>query len=129
MRNFFLLFIIISISGCKKKDDTPPGLQFKTGTGYTYSDLTVSHGSSFVVGIIANSGASDLQLFYTEVAYDGSNAPKLVSRIWLNASEANHYERDVTVTTRNQPGTERWVFDVNDADGRITKKEIRVTVQ
>ena len=129
MQKIFLLVIIIAFSGCKKKDDTPPDLQLKTTAGYTYSDLTVSVGSSFTVGIIAKSGASDLQLFYTEVAFDGSNAPNLVSKIWMTASETNQYEKDVTVTTRNQPGTERWVFDVNDTEGRITKKEIRVTVQ
>ncbi len=120
---------MIVISASCKKDNTPPDLQLKTGSGYTYSDLTLTLGAHFTVGMIANSGASDLQLIYTEVAFDGANTTRLVSRIWMTAAEANHCEKDITITTRNQAGTERWVFDVNDADGRISKKEIRVTVQ
>ncbi|HEU4719508.1 MAG TPA: hypothetical protein VFU15_16810, partial [Bacteroidia bacterium] len=86
-------------------------------------------GSQFVVGIIADKTTDDLKLLYTEVAFDGANTTSLVSRVWLAPDERSHFERDITVTLRSQAGTERWVFNVNDANGRISKKEIRVTVQ
>jgi hypothetical protein len=127
MRNL-VLFLILFSAGCKK-DNTAPALTLKTGAGYTYSDLTLAPSQTFVVGMDATSGASDLSMAYTEVAFDGANSPRLVSRLYTNASQKKHYEKDITVTTRSTPGTERWVFNINDDDGRITKKEIRVTVQ
>ena len=120
--------IIISTVSCRK-DNTPPDLKLKTGAGYTYADFITTQGSSFVVGMDAYSGASDLNMMYTEVAFDGASDPRLVSRVYVNAQQKNHFTRDVTVTTRNTPGTERWVFNINDEDGRISKVEINVRVQ
>jgi hypothetical protein len=128
MRKIFFLLIIVFVASCKK-DNTPPDLKFKTGTGYTSSDLYAAPSGTFVVGLDAYSGASDLSLMYVEVAYDGANVTHTVSRIYVNASQKNHYTKDITVTVRSSPGTERWVFNINDDDGRISKKEIRVTVQ
>lgn len=128
MRKIFLLFIIISTASCHK-DNTPPDLKLKTGAGYTYADFITTQGSTFVVGMDAYSGASDLDLMYTEVAFDGASDPHLVSRVYVTAQQKNHFTRDVTVTTRNTPGTERWVFNINDEDGRISKVEINVRVQ
>ncbi|MBI3512161.1 MAG: hypothetical protein HY064_15995 [Bacteroidetes bacterium] len=128
MRHWQILLFSIIIVSCHK-DKSPPDLELKSGPGYTTSDIVVSPGTAFVVGINAYSGADDLNLFYTEVAFDGANTTKLVSRVWMNSDEHKHFVRDVTVTTRTQAGTERWVFDINDADGRISKKEIKVTVQ
>lgn len=119
---------IFLLASCKK-DNTPPDLSLKTGAGYTYADLALSPGSTFTVGMVAKKGADDLNLFYTEVAFDGANTTSLVSRIYMDETERNHADHDITVTCRNQTGTERWVFDVNDGNGRISKKEIRVTVQ
>ncbi|HET6991611.1 MAG TPA: hypothetical protein VFJ43_09825 [Bacteroidia bacterium] len=129
MRKAFFLLSVVLIISCKKKDNTPPDLQFKTGTGYTSTNLTISPGGTFTVGMVANKGADDLNMFYTEVAFDGANTASLVSRIYMTESERKHAEHDITVTCRNQPGNERWIFDVNDGNGRITKKEIKVTVQ
>jgi hypothetical protein len=122
-----MLLFIVMIS-CNK-DKSPPSISFKTGAGYTSSDVILHPGDSFVVGISASSGADDLSLFYTEVAFDGANTASLVSRIWMNSDEHNKFERDITVTTRTHAGTERWIFNINDKDGRISKLEIKVTVQ
>jgi hypothetical protein len=128
MRKLILLLIIISVASCKK-DNTPPDLKLKTGPGYTYANVTLTQGTTFVVGMDAYSGASDLNEMYTEVAYDGASDPHLVTRVWLSADQKNHYQRDLTVTTRTTTGTERWVFNINDDDGRISKVEIMVRVQ
>lgn len=128
MRITLLLSLIFLIASCKK-DNTPPDLQFKTGANYTYANLTLGIGGSFTVGLIANKETDDLNLIYTEVAYDGTNSPNRIFHTYMNSSERKHAERNITITCRNQAGTERWVFNVNDADGRISKKEIKVTVQ
>lgn len=128
MRITLLLSLIFLIASCKK-DNTPPDLQFKTGANYTYANLTLGLGGSFTVGLIANKVTDDLNLIYTEVAFDGTNSPNRIFHTYMNSSERKHAERNITITCRNQAGTERWVFNVNDADGRISKKEIKVTVQ
>ena len=129
MRIILLFCTLLLIASCKKKDNTPPDLNLKTGTGYTYADLTLSPGGTFVVGMIADKKVDVLNMFYTEVAFDGANTAALVSKIYMTESERKHADHDITITCRNQAGTERWVFNVNDGNGRITKKEIRVTVQ
>ncbi|MDQ3109286.1 MAG: hypothetical protein M3R17_05285 [Bacteroidota bacterium] len=129
MRKIFLfLFFVLAIVSCKK-DDKPPELILKSGTGYISSDVTLPPGSVFLVRMQMTKGTDELSALYTEVAFDGSNAPQLVSRNYIAPADRDHFEKDITITTRTTPGTERWVFNVNDADGRITKKEIRVTVQ
>jgi hypothetical protein len=126
-KGLVLLFILLAFS-CKKENN-PPGLTLKNAAGYVSGDVTLPPGSSFLVRMQMTKGTDDLNALYTEVAFDGSNAPQLVSRIYIGPNDREHFEKDVTVTTRTTPGTERWVFNVNDSDGRITKKEIRVTVQ
>lgn len=128
MRNAFLLLIFILALSCNK-DDSPPELTLKSGTGYTSGDISLPPGSTFLVRMQMTKGADDLSALYTEVAFDGANVPRLVSRVYIGPNDRTHFEKDITVTTRTTPGTERWVFNVNDADGRISKKEIRVTVQ
>lgn len=128
MRNTFLLLIFILALSCNK-DDAPPELTLKSGTGYTSGDISLPPGSTFLVRMQMTKGADDLSALYTEVAFDGANVPRLVSRVYIGPNDRSHFEKDITVTTRTTPGTERWVFNVNDADGRISKKEIRVTVQ
>lgn len=129
MRNVILfLFCIVTLTCCKK-DEQSPDLQFKSGGTYVTGNITASPGSQIVVGVNAYKTTNDLHLFYTEVAYDGANTNMLVSRVWLNGDERSLYSKDITITLRNQTGTERWIFNVNDGEGRITKKEIRVSVQ
>ena len=128
MRNAFFLIIIFLAVSCKKENN-PPVLTLKSGTGYTSSDVTLPQGSSFLVRMEMTRGTDDLSALYTEVAYDGANTGRLVTRIYIGPNDRQHFEKDITVTTRNQPGTELWIFNVNDADGRITRKEIKVAVQ
>lgn len=128
MRKLIFLLSILLIVSCKK-DNTPPTLQMKTGVGYTTGNITLPPGGSFTVGVIADKGADILNMVYSEVAYDGANITTFVSRNYLSETEREHYEHDYIITCRNQGGTERWVFNVNDGNGRNAKVEIRVMVQ
>ncbi len=128
MRLTSLILLIVLFSACRK-GDTAPTITLKSGSGYTSANVSASPGAQLLVRVVADKGTDNLELFYTEVAYDGANTNRLVSRVYLGPNDEQHYERDVTVTLRSQAGTERWIFNVNDSDGRISKTEIRVTVQ
>lgn len=122
------MIFTIALLSCKK-DEKSPDLQFKSGGSYIAGDVVATPGSQITVGVNAYKTTDDLHLFYTEVAYDGANTQMLVSRVYLNGDQRSQYSQDITITLRSTPGTERWIFSVNDGDGRITKKEIRITVQ
>lgn len=129
MRNLLRIsFFILLLIGCKK-DEQPPTITLKTGSSYTSTDVVLPPGTQITVGVDAYKTTDELKLFYTEVAYDGSNTAYLVARAYTGPTEKEHYSTDVSITLRNQTGTERWIFNVNDANGRITKKELRITVQ
>jgi hypothetical protein len=124
-----LLFAaVVILSSCKKDEPKPPQLYFKTGAAYTSADITVAPGTSITVGVVADEGEDPLHLIYSEVAYDGANVDSLYARHYVEG-EVTHAEHDFTFTVRNQTGNERWTFNVNDKDGRLTEKEIRILVQ
>lgn len=130
MRLITLLLICVTVpflGGCEK--DVPPKLSLKTEGSYVSSDIIVTPGSSFTVGGIAEKTKDELSLYYVEVAYDGSSAGRLVERWFIHPDFRSRYEKDYVVTVRNTSGRERWIFCVNDEEGRISKREIRVTVQ
>ena len=129
MRNPVLLFLFVITLTCCKKDGQYPTIELKSGAGYTSTDITVAPGSQFLVGFNAYKTTDKLNLFYTEVSYDGANTATLVSRTYTSENEKDHFSRDVTVTVRNQVGVERWIFNINDDGGRISKKELRISVQ
>lgn len=129
--NRLLLYLFCCLafgfSACKK--DIPPRLEFKQGENYSSSDIRVAPGSTIIVGSIAEKTSSDLKLFYVEYAYEGANTAFLADRWALTTGEQRRYEKDYTITVRNQPGRERWIFNINDSEGRLTKKEINIIVQ
>lgn len=103
-------------------------MSFKVDPAYTYSDIHVAPGTTITVGVICDQGTDPLKLVYSEVAYDGANVDSLYTR-HVVPENTDHYEVDFTITTRNTIGTERWTFNVNDKDGRLTEKEIRIVCQ
>lgn len=120
--------VVVLVSSCKKDENKAPALNFKVGAGYTAGDVNVSPGTSVTVGVICDEGSDPLHLIYSEVAYDGTNVDSLYTRVWVPEGES-HYEVDFQFNVRNQVGTERWTFNVNDKNGRLTEKEIRFVVQ
>jgi hypothetical protein len=122
-----LLLAATTIFSSCKKDDKAPSIYFKTGASYITSDITVAPGTTITVGVVADEGTDPLHLIYSEVAYDGANVDSLYARHYVENSA--HAEHDFTFTVRNHNGNERWTFNVNDADGRLTEKEIRIIVQ
>jgi hypothetical protein len=123
-----LLLGVLTFASCNKDEAKAPTLNFRVDSTHTYTDVHVSPGTTLTVGVICDQGTDPMKLVYSEVAYDGANVDSLYSRATVPENTA-HYEIDFTITTRNQVGTERWTFNVNDKDGRLTEKEIRIVCQ
>ncbi|MFM2019241.1 MAG: hypothetical protein RL007_2897 [Bacteroidota bacterium] len=128
-RVLFAVFLVaVTVSVSCKKEAKDPTLTLKTGAGYTSTDVNVAPGSTIKVGVICDAGTDPLHISYSEVAYDGANVDSLVVRYEIPEGQ-NRYEADYIFTVRNRVGTERWTFNVNDKDGRLVEKEIRIVVQ
>lgn len=131
-----ILFFVVGLGltgiiSCKKKKDAhvPPSVSFKTGGNYTSGDKTINKGDSVLVGISATKTEDDLRSFNISVAYDGASGTTTFYQYYLNSSEYGGYSKDTWIKSRNQTGSERWVFSILDKDGNITQKSLTLTVQ
>lgn len=125
---FAVIIAGLTLVGSCKKEAKDPTLTFKTDAGYTSADINVAPGSTIKVGVICDAGTDPLKISYSEVAYDGANVDSLVTRYEVPEGQ-NRFEADYIFTVRNRVGTERWTFNINDKDGRLVEKEIRIVVQ
>ena len=128
----FGFFTLALITSCKKKKSdphVPPNVSFKTGGNYTSGDKTVNRNDSVLVGIIATKTEDDLKSYNVSYYYDGATSSTTFYNYLLSASEINSYDHDIKIMTRNQAGSEKWVFSVVDRDGNITQKTILLSVQ
>lgn len=116
-------------SSCEKDAHIPPNVTLKTGAGYTSADATVGKNQAIMVGITGEKVEDDMIKYNVSYAYDGASSTSTFQDFNLSGSEQQHYDKDVTFTTRNQAGTEKWVFTITDKDGNIAQKTITLTVQ
>jgi hypothetical protein len=126
-RLFITVIIAAFVMGCDTEEKIPPRSEFKTTGNFIYTDTIVAPGTILRVGLIGMRTDYDLRALYSEVAYDGANVSNLVERSYATESELERCERDFTITTRSTIGTERWIFVVNDREGLVIKREIRIT--
>lgn len=124
---FSLLVLGMSLTfvACKKDEREPPAVSFKTGAGYTFGNATVGRLDSILVGITATKTEDELSTYNVSYAYDGATTTTTSQNFTISTDS---YDKDVTIITRNQAGTEKWVFTVTDRDGNITSKEFTLTV-
>ncbi|MCB0395214.1 MAG: hypothetical protein KDD36_01090 [Flavobacteriales bacterium] len=126
-----MLALTVSFFSCKKEKDAhvPPDVVFKTSAGYTSADATVGQGDTLLVGIVATKTEDDLKSFNVSYAYDGASSTTTFHNYFMTSSEYEGYSADTEIITRNQVGTEKWVFSIVDRDGNITQKTLILTVQ
>ena len=80
--------------------------------------------------LLFSDGASSLSsVNNVSYAFDGATTTTTFQTYNLTGSERQNYDKDVTFTTRNQAGTEKWIFTITDKDGNIVQKQIVLTVQ
>jgi hypothetical protein len=123
-----LLFLLFCIS-CENEQEPAASIEFKTGSGYTSQDATISKGSSLTVGIIAAKAENNLKSYNVSVSYDGASTTKTIQNFIISSDENAYYDKDITFTLRNQPGTEKYYFTVVDTDGNIVQKTLTFTIE
>jgi hypothetical protein len=132
MKNtIFATLIILSsilIFSCEKDEHKPPKVVFKTGGSYTSSDATIAQNTSVTFGIKATKTEDELKTLNVSYAFDGATTTTTYNTISLSKSEEKGFEKDVTITTRSQSGTEKWIFTVTDKDGNMANVTATITV-
>ena len=123
-----LLFLLFCIS-CENEQEPSASIEFKTGTGYTYQDATISRGSSITVGIVADKTENNLKTYNVSVSYDGALNTITVQNFTISSDENTHYDKDVNFTVRNQAGTEKYYFTIVDVDGNLVQKMLTFTIE
>ena len=137
MKKFTVLLVLLcsamllSISCKKKKADphVPPDVVLKSGGAYTDADKTVNRKDTILVGITATKTEDNLKSYNVSYYYDGATVSTTFYNYLLTADEANSYSKDIKIGTRDQAGSEKWVFSIVDRDGNITQKTIVLTVK
>lgn len=133
-RSFLFVTLLASaLYGCGKDKDNnssgnEPRLTLKTGAGYTSSSITIGKAASFKVGIIAEKTNTDLTAYIVDYSVDGGPLFNSVNGP-VGAAGKERFETDINLITRNQAGTEKWIFRIADANGNLGTKEIILTVQ
>lgn len=134
MKQLLLILISAAIAltvSCKKETDAhiPPEISFKTGAGYTSGDCTINPGDSILVGVVIIKKEDELRTLNISYAYDGSTSSSTSVNYVMTAAEYGGYDHDFRIHSRNQAGTEKWIFTVTDRDGNLAQKSFTLTVQ
>jgi len=126
-----ILFSIIfaTFSSCKKDEGKLPNISFKNGAGYTSGDITVAKGTAILMGINASKAEDKdvLKTFDCSQVYDGGSSNSIASET-LSGSNGDNYSKDITITTRNVTGTEKYTFTVVNKDGLKNSVTLTLTV-
>lgn len=117
------------LNSCKKDARLPPDISFKSGAGYTSGDAAVSTNEDITVGILGEKKEDDMITYNVSYSYDGATTTTTLQTFTLTGTEQQHYDKDVTFTTRNQAGSEKYIFTITDKDGNIAQKQIILTIQ
>lgn len=136
MKNVYVLAVcaallaILTFSSCEKDEGKLPDIEFKTGAGYTSTDVTVSQGDTVSVGIIAEKTEDKdvLKTFNISRSYDGGTDAS-VYNYSLTTAEEDQFTYDYDIVTRSQAGTEEYTFTITNRDGLVNQVSLTITVQ
>ncbi len=132
MRHLFLATAFLAClffgTACTKdqpEGDHPAGFTFRSDSGYTSHNDTLPLADTLHIGLTITKGSDNLRSFYVDVTYD--NGPAIRQDSVHVDSDPFTFEK--TVITRDQTGTEKWTFSVDEYDGDITKQSLSFIVQ
>ena len=131
LKKTFASALILSVFaiGCKKDAHTPPVITLKTGVGYISEDGIVARNQSIKAGLTAAKTEDNMTSLNVSYAYDNSSSTITFKTFSLEGTEQEHCDRNILFTTRNQAGTEKWIFTITDKDGNVSQKQLALTVQ
>ncbi|MBI3234775.1 MAG: hypothetical protein HYZ42_12190 [Bacteroidetes bacterium] len=129
----FALSILIStltFTSCEKDEGKLPNIAFKTGGSYTSSDVTLSKGQSFTIGIDASKAEDKdvLKTFDASKALNGGSASTIYNET-LSGSSADNYSKDLTLTADTTASSSKYTFTVVNRDGLVNSVSLTVTVK
>lgn len=131
--NVIIVFMLLfALHSCKKKKvdpHVPPDVVLKSGAKFLTGDVTLPKQDTVWVGITATKTEDDLKSYNVSFAYDGATTTTTFFNYLMTSNEYEGYSKDIQIITRNQAGSEKWVFSIVDRDGNITQKTINITVQ
>lgn len=106
----------------KDTTTTPPTIQFKAGSGYVSSNVTVPVNSDIKIGISAQSGSSKLVNLKVIGTSNGTPATLLDSTF-----SNDTFDRDFTVTAPSGVGKVILSFTITDADGGSAEVSLEIS--
>jgi hypothetical protein len=124
-----LLLFLMFFSSCENEQEPAASIEFKTGSGYTSQDATISRESSITVGIVVDKAENNLKAYNVSVSYDGASTTITVQDFTISSDENIHYDKDVNVTVRNQAGIEKYYFTIVDVDGNVVQKMLTFRIE
>lgn len=118
-RSILLIFsLIILLVSCKKDDELPPTIEFKTTAGYMYEETMVAVGDSVKVGII---GKSNGLVNITSISARVNE--EVVYGEGVNLEEFN---MDFNIK-KGLADEELWEFSIKDKNGSSASVSIKLT--
>jgi hypothetical protein len=78
------------------------------------------------VGITVRKGSDDLETFYVRVEFDGGSDIETINAIPISSGDFS-YEK--LIVTRDQAGSEKWIFGVQETDGDTYNRSVLLVVQ
>ncbi len=128
-RSLLALFALLVLVSCEKEEDGPkvsPSVTFRTDSGYTWTTDTVGLQDTVRVGVTVRKGTDEFEAFLVRVAYNGEAAYETIDVVPTNASD---FAYEKVIVTRNEAGTEKWMFGVQETDGDVYLNSVLLVVQ
>ncbi len=130
---FVILLAVVSFMSCKKEDGDAgllPNIAFKTGGTYVSADIILTKDTTITVGIQASKAEPNdvLKSFNAAKGYDGTTPVGYLNES-ITGTAGDSYSKDLSITTRSQNGTEKYVFTVLNKDGLKNQVSLTITVQ
>lgn len=128
---FPVFFILLAFVSCEKDAGKLPIIAFITGSGYISSDVSLTKGSTIVIGIKASKAEDKdvLKKFNLSKSVNGAAAVTMVDKT-LSGTEADSFTFEQTEKLDTVVGvTNKYTFTVTNRDGLVNQVSLSVTTK
>lgn len=125
-----LLLACSLVYSCKKSaQSAAPTITLKSGAGLISESGIVAQGQTLTIAVAAQSTEDNLSRLSVSTEFDHSGNSSSFKSFSLEANEQEHCEKEISFTTRNRSGSEKWIVTVEDRNGHSAHTEIELTVR
>lgn len=120
--------LLILFTSCERDDAGPsvnPSIDFVEGDGYVTLSDTFPVSDTLLVGVVIRKGDDDMNIFKVITRYD--NGPEQTRDSLAMGTDV--FEFDKTIILRDQAGSEKWTFAVQEDDGDVIRRSLTFTVE